>query len=845
MCSFLMPKYQERGDKMQKINMNKKKTVIIAVTLILVMVISVFALNGVMQANKSASNESIAPYKYKMVLAYFEYWKDGNTYLADIPDENGKVVRKNIGAEPYQYVEWDYWFPVATLPGNYEIEKTMNLKDYSGSWADLNYTGGISEDEVTTYYMKTAKIENEPDITGATNTTVKFQASFRPLPPDKAKKETDRIYRCYIAIVIKYKNLDYIEPPEEPEEPEEPDPGDRNVMVYVYHKEKGTEKTLADMQKVRTSLGNNLVLSSQSTDGYKCISSSIKGLSTKNYETGYINEVVGRYSYTTPDDGYLFVTFYYEKGPKLPDYRCDPDFDADAEGVRIKMKRSDFNKAELLYFEGVHTEINGTKFGYRNGELVPGSHAFSSMDIYFKYGDSTEYDFQHNGVYSKKAETSLNVPKNKFEPTNSEKTEYRMTLGVQVGVFCECNGFEVDSTSTSLYVDIIENQPPDADYEYSTVKTLPSGQRSRVYNRAYIGKDVIIDNYCSDPNGVKDIDYVIYTFKNSSGKEKKIKFNMLPWIEFEQVSADNFSDTSIIYKGADNSNLNMIFTTSEEWEVSIYVQDLDGASDIYTNTIKPEVLSLKPTAVIKDTKKYRYPEGQMFNGKQNRVIRLDSNDSYVASWLDDMDVSIDHSYDMWKIEPLDGQVIISAKFEKNLNKLITGNILTARYEPLDLKMMFKESGRYKISLQVTDTEGNVSDWTNQIITIYEDLPPTVTADINPKYYREGTGKATITVKNFSIQSTDYDIAEIEKIEYQYDSNNDGNFGNWTNLTGISLNTSNLGLYQFRVTVRDSFGQETIQEHIIDSDYKRGNIVLQTEIDNIAPNVPKFKIMRTE
>ncbi len=911
----------------RKIN---KETVIIAVLLIFTMIISVFAITNTILANKTAANSNIAPYTYKMVLAYFEYWKDGDTYLADVPNESGKVVRKNIGAEPDQHIEWDYWFPVATLPGNYKIEDIMNYKDYKGLWDDLNYTGGIPQKEVEKYYMKTAVIHNKEPLIGASNTTVKFQATFKPLPPDKAKKE-GVVYRCYIAIVIKYKNLDYVEnfdgyevkyeeigtnkevkgqKPLKNFEAEravteypasvngykyngnykiektdssgnvttikgeygesatvnlaktssiytitfyylkdsgggtDPDPGLNNVMVYVWHKEKGTDKDLADLQKVWTSMGSNLVVSSISRDGYKCNSSSIKGLTTKNYEDSYINEVVGRYDYSTPDDGYIYVTFYYEKAPKPPDYRCDPWFDADAEGARITMKRSAFEKAQDLYFEGVHAEINGTKFGYKDGEKMPGEHEFSSMDVYFRYGDSG-YDFQRNGVYSKQLDTSLSVPQKNFMPENPEKTVYRMPLGVHIGVWCICDGFEVDKTGTSLYVDIIENKPPHADYEYSTVKTLPSGQKSRVYNRAYIGKDVVIDNYCTDPNGTKDIDYVIYTFKNSSGQVKNLKFKMQPWIEYKQESADDFSDTSIIYNGADNGNLNVIFTTDEEWEVSIYVQDLDGASDTYTNTIKPEELSLKPTAVIKDAREYRYPAGQIFSGKQNRVIKLDSNDSYVASWLDDMDVTINHSNDVWKIEPLDGQDINSAKFEKDLNKIISGNILNVRYEPLDLKMMFKEPGRYKINLRVTDTEGNVSDWTEQIITIHEDLPPTVTANINPKYYRNGTGNATITVKNINVQSTDYDNAEIEKIEYRYDSNNDGNFGSWVNLSGGSLYTSNLGRYQFKVTVKESFGQETIQKYITDSDYKRGTVVLYTEIDNIAPNVTKFKVMRTE
>ena len=822
-----------------------KKTVIIVVVLIIATIFSVFAITDFIQSNKAASS-SISPYKYQMVVAYFGYWlNDDGYYYADIPDKNGNARRTNIGTDPIQYTEWDYWFPVATLPGNYEIKRTMNFNEYKGEWKDLNYSGE-EEDIVRKYYMNTARIENEPAVVGAINTTVHMQASFTPLPPNKAYEVRKDVYKCYIAIVIEYKDLDYVEPPVDPDP--DPNPGTGNLMVYVNFKEKGTEKTLADMQKVRTSMGSNLVVGGISIDGYLCVGSQIKGKTTKTYESSYINEVVGRYDYTTPPDGYLLqVTFWYEKAPKPPDYRCEPDFDADAEGARVTMKRSDFDKAEEIYFKKIHAEINETRFGYNDGMKMPGTHGFESMDVYFRYGESG-YDFQRTGIFNKKTDISLNVPQNKFIPTNPEKTEYIMPIEVHVGVWCSCGGFSVDKTGTYLYVDIVENQPPEAIYKYSTIKTLPSGHKSKVYNKAYIGQDVVIDNYCSDPNGTKDIDNVVYTFINSSGEQKKIKFKMQPWLEYEQVSADDFSNTSIIYNGADDDgNLDIIFTTDEEWRITIYVQDKDGLADVYGDVIKPEVLSLKPTAVIKDIRNYRYPDAENeFNGKQNRVIKLNSNSSYVAEWLSDMNVSIDHSKDMWQIEPFDGQNINSIKFEKDINKNSSGNILNVRYEPLNTKMMFKEPGRYKVKLQVTDTDGNISNWSEQMIIIHPDLAPIVTADISPKYYRNSQGIASINLKSNSI-SPDFDIAKVTSIKYKYDSNNDGSFDDEV-LTNIPYNNQSivtlnkLGKYKFIINSKEEFGQETISKYITDSDFKTSSIVLYTEVDNIAPDVTKFKIM---
>ncbi len=843
---------KERGYKMQR--RIDKKAVIIAIVLILTMVISVFAINNVIQINKAATNADIAPYAYRMVVAYFGYWKSGDTYWADIPDKNGNTRRTDIGQDPSQYVEWDYWFPVATLPGNYKIESIMNYKDYKGTWEDLNYTG-LEKWQIDRYYMNTAKIENEEAVIGAINTTVKFQASFRPLPPDEAEKNGD-VYKCYIAIVIKYKNLDYVEPPEEPEEPEEPNPGTGNVMVYVNYKEKGTEKTLADMQKVRTSMGSNLVLSGQSIDGYKCVSSSIKGITTKNYELNYISEVVGRYDYTTPPDGYLLtVTFYYEKSDEKPsDNWCDPEFDFDADSAHIQMKRSEFEKLkdeDNIFFPDVQFSISNMKFGKKGGKEMPGQHGFESWDIYFKYSDKG-YDYQRYGLMNKREKISLNVPKKYFKSENEENSMYRAGIEAHAGLNCICGGFTAERDSTSLFVDIIENMPPEAYYKYATIKTLPSGEESKISNKAFVGKDVLIDNQCSDPNGLKDIDFVRFDFKNLNDPSqiKSIQLVMKQWGVYEIGEYDLFDDTSIYFTGIENGNLKVIFTTDEEWEVSIYVQDLDGLNDIYTNTIKPEVLTLKPTAVIKDTIDYRYPRNEEFNGKQNRVIKLDSNSSTVASWLSDMDVTIDHEKDMWDIEPLDGQNINCTKFERDINKNITGNILNTRYEHLDIKMMFKESGRYKVRLQVTDTEGNVSDWTEQIITINEDLPPNVTGLIGGKYYRNSSGIASIYLSSINPTSIDSDTAVVYYVGYRYDTNNNGDFEDEVlkqieYKNPVSLQTTDLGKYQFTVRVKEEFGQETLHEYITDEDIKKASMIFLTEVDNIAPDVTKFKIMRVE
>lgn len=849
--SFFNAEKPRKDEKMFKIKINNK-SVIIAILMIFITVISVFALNRAMQANanKTVANSNIAPYTYKMVLAYFEYWKDGNRYLADIPKQSGNIVRTNLGANPEQYIEWDYWFPVATLSGNYEIEGIMNYKDYNGTWEELNYTGGIPQHEIDRYYMNTAKIENEDAVIGSTNTTVKFQASFRPLSIDDAKKETDRIYRCYIAIVIKYKNLDYVEPEPEPE----PEPRD-NITVTIQYKDENGRQLMSDKTK-KTSLGATLIENSERIEGYVSSNYSITGQETKNFTGNSTNVVVGLFNYSTPVNNNLNITFYYDEHEEEPKPTCDPQFDAIAEDKRIMVKRNDFqNATDILFsnvkigvadFEGGHKRLSSTEW-----EVVEGEHEFHSFDIYLKYPGSTSYDYTRYDIYSQNTNINLNIPANKFTPTNTEKTEYVANVEVTLGVFCSCGGFDVQNTSLKLYVDIVENQPPDAYYRYATKKILPSGEDSRVYNKAYIDKEVVIDNYCMDLNGLTDIDYVRYIFRNKNNAElvKSIQLKMMPWGAYELDEYDLFDDTSIYFTGIENGNLRLIFTTDEEWEVTVYVQDTEGLNDSYTEVIKPEVLSLKPTAVVKDSSNYRYPFGEEFNGKQNRVIKLNSNNSFIATWLLDMNITLDHSKDMWTIEPLDGQDINLIKFERDINKYINGNTINVSYDPLDIKIMFKEAGRYKIRLQVTDTEGNVSDWNEQIITIHEDLIPSITMDIDSKYYRDTSKIATIKFNSLLI-SNDLDIPSLDNIGYKFDSNNNDNFDDETiqtsgishkdiNIDGviykeITLTSSKVGKYQIIADIKESFGQETLNKYITESDTRTARIVKTVEVDNFAP-----------
>lgn len=942
MSFFYYKKFNERRYGMKKKKVDKK-TIIIVMILLVVTIISVFAVNGMLQAN-----ESISPYRYRMVVAYFGYWNAHGDYLADLQEANGNVKRINMNPNPGTYLVEGHTFPVALLPGNYAIEDIMNYSEYKasgGSWGELNYSG-LRQEIVEKFYMSSAYITNKNALIGKSNTEVKFTANFYPLPPDQAEDLTNNRWRCYVAIVIKYKDLDYVykydgyevlykeagsnrevksqkpmksfgaartvtENPEtvngytyngnykiEKTDVEgnistiknasgnsatvnlgqtsseytitfyytkdtgggtDPDPGEGDKMVYVWYKDKEKGENLASLKKVKTSMGKKVIESAVKVDGYKCTDVTINGKTTKNLSQTSINETFGSGDYMTPPDNYLVeVTFNYEKSNDKPsDNWCDPEFDAYSQDKTIKMKRKDFDNAQDLYFDNIHINLKNFKGGKKRisgteWKDIPGQHGFEYFDLYLKYPGATGYDFIVNDIFNTYVYQYLTIPKSKFVSLNSENTLYGADIEATIGAFCICGGFNAEKTYFSLYVEIEENKPPEAYYKYATLKRLPDDSVMRVYGKAYVNKDINIQNYCSDPNGLTDIRFIKYIFKNNSGQVKNITLNMTSWKQYILNKIDNFNDTSIEFINfEENGSLNLKFMNTDEWEVTIYVEDTEGLNDSYTEKIKPEILSLKPTAVIRDTYSYRYPYvSSEYSGKQNRTIKLDSNNSYTAEWLRDLNVSIDHNKDMWRIEPIDGQNVDSVKFERDINKIVSGNIINARYEHLDIKMIFKEPGQYKVRLQVTDTEGNISDWAEQVVVIHSDIHPDVTGVIGSKYYRNSAGVVTIYLSSLNASSIDNDSAIIYYVGYKYDSNNNNNFEDEVlkeieYRNPVTLQTSNLGKYQFVVKAKEEFGQETLHQYITEEDKQKASITFFTEVDNIAPNVNKFKIMRVE
>lgn len=630
------------------------------------------------------------------------------------------------------------------------------------------------------------------------------------------------------------------------------------VTIEVEYRENtSTGKKLLNNKNIIGGELSKFNLSSEKIENYTCVGHYVIGQATEYFYDTNARFTIGENNYSKPVDGKLKIIFIYKEVPYVSDPKCDPTIYGDFEIINITMKKKDFENAHEISVINAVIKIDDFKAGTDNKGTVEGSHGLNYFDIYI--GEPGNYYFTSYDNKGKQILANFNVPKNIFTKSSSNPNLYTTSLDVIYAGFCTCfdgkpdsdgdRGWSVDYGNLGININLIENKPPVADFTYYTQKKINGEIKGVINENAYVNQEIIINNKAYDPNGKEDIKKLIYTLRDNNKNEYKINLLMLNGNYF--LESDNVNANNIKFLGAEkNGDIKLIFNTEETWIINQYIEDIEGLNDTYEKNVTTKILNLKPTAVIEDNIYYRYPVTKPFNGKQNRVIMIDSSYSYVADfYLGLTGVKINHNRDNWEIEPMDNQDINSIKFDKNLNLIIEDNTIKIKYQDLrNTKLMFKQTGRYKIRLQVTDTIGNVSEWSEKIITINPDLLPTVIAMLPEKVYRDSYGIAEIKINNISPYSSDEDEAVIENIKYRYDTNNNNDFEDevWIDLNLIStLKTKNLGRYQFEITVKELFGQETINDYLNDTDIKRNKILLHTEVDNISPIITEFKIMTTE
>lgn len=264
------------------------------------------------------------------------------------------------------------------------------------------------------------------------------------------------------------------------------------------------------------------------------------------------------------------------------------------------------------------------------------------------------------------------------------------------------------------------------------------------------------------------------------------------------------------------------YLESGKYYPNMTVTDANGATDTDSTTIIVKPAEFLPIITV---------DGSL---KENRKVSISVDNKYSLRYFPIDEQSLD-----WTITPLDGQ-----------GDVIRVDGSADGSKAFDL--IFKDKGRYQISVTGNISSGfkSYSASASTLINIAEDIPPVADFKVSRQHVRDISHDNMTEIKIYdNSYSPDNDIIVQRKYWYRYDDDNDGDFGDtdWILLSAANYDTMSLfgdqvGKYQFKVEVKEKFGQATISKFIVDADYRRGDTdnkaddEKQTEIINIAPTV---------
>lgn len=157
----------------------------------------------------------------------------------------------------------------------------------------------------------------------------------------------------------------------------------------------------------------------------------------------------------------------------------------------------------------------------------------------------------------------------------------------------------------------------------------------------------------------------------------------------------------------------------------------------------------------------------------------------------------------------------------------------------DVDFLVKSPGKYRVSLYVENTAGYGATAT-KTLTISPDEAPIPYISIPSGAYRDPSdgNRARVVLDDLSI-SPDFDYLAHRFWQYRYDSDNDGNFNeeNWVvisdaNLDRVTFYLTEVGRYEFRLTLTEEFGQPTIDNFVTVADRRTANTDSQATTEKI-------------
>ncbi|MGD9679445.1 MAG: RCC1 domain-containing protein, partial [Vulcanibacillus sp.] len=219
--------------------------------------------------------------------------------------------------------------------------------------------------------------------------------------------------------------------------------------------------------------------------------------------------------------------------------------------------------------------------------------------------------------------------------------------------------------------------------------------------------------------------------------------------------------------------------------------------------------------------------------KENRKVTISGEKSISPKYY-----PINWSIADWTITPITSGVTMDDI------KLTDSNIDGKK----SFDVLFKKPGTYQVSLNIINGAGYF-DYVEIIYTVIADEVPVVDFTSVLTEYRDydNYNHATIKLTNKSY-SNDNDLLNRMIVYYKYDSDNDGSFADEINtviynniyLDSYQFEVSEIGKYLINIRVIESFGQATIEEFILGTDYKRADTSIKpntekiVNVNNLAP-----------
>lgn len=755
---------------------NKMFNRILSLALIIMTIITNFnipILSNYIDMNKEAeaATTEVSPYKYNMVVAYFGYWLGGDgNYYATL---GGKMT--NIGKSPASYLVSNWEFPAALIDGNYEIEDLMNYSYYTGTWADLNYTG-MKQSDLEKYYMTSAYVSNKDAVVGEKNTTVTFKANYYPLSPSKAEIISGNIYKSYVAIVVKYVDSAYKANPEQWIKDHSPTPDPLvnasltldlpSKLTWNYKEYNNNNYINANIGLDATASTSNLPITSYNFD----TKIGTRQADTGSQTSGYYSKLLKVY----PNDvnalsGQVMVT----GNVSVTDNVGTVDTATATSPINVEI----INEKPNAYFTNSSRNYLTLPMNLQNGSSDPENDmAYTSWNIRNSNGDLIFYYNKNlnTGVISKDYSSdyfeSVNFNVDGGDLIFAKKGYYDVEIYVKDsgGGY----GAKDDTYTKTIYVNS-EPQPPTADF--------------KMYEFGYPNESVPITDQSTDPNNdIVSWTWTKPTINNDDGKPASVSGSL------------------------SGSGGSLTFAKEGTYSVTLKVKDYTGLED----TVTKEIKIIPPIAVARITK-----EGTF---KENRKATLHMRDS-LSPRTDPIQISRNE----WTIKPLDGQNPDSIKIDTD----------TSNLEQKDI--VFKETGRYQVDLTVHNNFSDLNpEHSNigaihitEIITVVEDAKPISvfnTSGTSPNFF-DNPISTTVGIKQ-AAYSVDNDLINKYKYVIYRDMDEDGSFTDESEYGIYNVGDTNIeilyqqgisGKFKVSLEVTEEFGQPTIEKFVSQEDRRKG------------------------